>query len=99
MTPVHISVMCEVKWSGGHVPYCLILLYSLGYAENVKWNGKAWDDYIFFRDHMNSHPDMAAEYEKLKRRLASAFPDNRRAYTEGKAGFIEKIIADAGERF
>ena len=48
---------------------------------------------------MNAHPDMAAEYEKLKKRLASAFPDNRRAYTDGKAGFIEKIIAEAGERF
>ena len=52
-----------------------------------------------FRDYMNSHPDKAAEYEKLKKQLASSFPDNRRAYTEGKAGFIEKIITDAGELF
>ena len=61
----------------------------------VKWHGKAWADYIMFRDYMNSHPDKAAEYEKLKKQLASSFPDNRRAYTEGKAEFIEKIITEA----
>ena len=61
----------------------------------VKWHGKAWDNYIFFRDYMNSHPDKAAEYEKLKKQLASSFPDDRKAYTEGKAGFIKKIIAEA----
>ena len=65
----------------------------------VKWHGKAWDNYIFFRDYMNSHPDRAAEYEKLKKQLASSFPDDRRAYTEGKAGFIEKIVTEAREYF
>ena len=61
----------------------------------VKWQGKAWNNFITFRDYMNSHPERAAEYEKLKKQLASSFPDNRRAYTEGKAEFIEKIITEA----
>ena len=95
---------CGILFRGSDVPEQILFIMGEGsmrthHIHVVKWHGKAWDDYIFFRDHMNSHPYMAAEYEKLKRRLASAFPANRKAYTEGKAGFMEKIIADAGERF
>lgn len=93
-----------IIYRGSDVPGQILFIIGEGnirthHIHIVKWRGKAWNNYIMFRDYMNSHPDKAAEYEKLKKQLASSFPDNRRAYTEGKAGFIEKIITDAGEHF
>lgn len=90
-----------IIYRGSDVPGQILFIIGEGnirthHIHIVKWRGKAWNNYIMFRDYMNSHPDKAAEYEKLKKQLASSFPDNRRAYTEGKAGFIEKIITDAG---
>lgn len=93
-----------IIYRGSDVPGQILFIIGEGnirthHIHIVKWRGKAWNNYIMFRDYMNSHPDKAAEYEKLKKQLASSFPDNRRAYMEGKAGFIEKIITDAGEHF
>lgn len=93
-----------IIYRGSDVPGQILFIIGEGdirthHIHIVKWRGKAWNNYIMFRDYMNSHPDKAAEYEKLKKQIASSFPDNRRAYTEGKAGFIEKIITDAGEHF
>ena len=44
-----------------------------------------------FRDHLRVHPDVAAEYAALKRRLAAEFPNDREAYTEGKTAFVRRI--------
>ena len=93
-----------IFYRGSDVPEQILFIIGEGnirthHIHIVKWHGKAWDNYIIFRDYLNSHPDRASEYEKLKKHLASSFPDNRRAYTEGKAGFIEKIIAEARECF
>lgn len=49
-------------------------------------------DKLAFRDYLRSHPDVAAEYAALKRRLAAQYPRNRRAYTAGKAEFIEDVL-------
>lgn len=60
----------------------------------VEWKSKAWNDYIAVRDYLNAHPDKAAEYENLKRKLCSLYPDNRKAYTAGKEEFIRAIIEE-----
>lgn len=102
----HIGELAEygIIYRGSDVPDQILFIIGEGnirthHIHIVKWQGKAWDNYIMFRDYMNSHPDKAAEYENLKRQLAASFPDNRRAYKEGKAGFIEKIITEAVEHF
>ena len=102
----HIDELAEygIFYRGIDVPEQILFIIGEGnirthHIHIVKWHGKAWDNYMIFRDYLNSHPDKAAEYEKLKKQLAASFPDNRRAYTEGKAGFIEKIIAEAREHF
>jgi GrpB-like predicted nucleotidyltransferase (UPF0157 family) len=46
--------------------------------------------HLAFRDFMNSHPDAAREYSSLKLRLASAFPDDMRAYVSGKDSFVKR---------
>ena len=54
---------------------------------------------LIFRDFLSAHPDVAREYEALKRRLATDHPNDRVAYTHGKTTFIEAVMAQAaGDR-
>lgn len=53
-----------------------------------------WDR-LFFRDYLARHMDVAREYEAMKYRLAAAFPNDRIAYTRGKAEFINRVTAQA----
>jgi len=50
---------------------------------------------LLFRDHLRSHPEAAAAYEALKRRLAAVHANDREAYTEGKTDFIAAIMDEA----
>jgi GrpB-like predicted nucleotidyltransferase (UPF0157 family) len=50
---------------------------------------------LLFRDHLRSHPETAAEYEALKRSLASRHPTDREAYTDAKDEFVQKILTRA----
>ena len=47
-------------------------------------------DEIYFRDYLNTHPDIAKEYEKMKLRLWKEYEHNRDAYTDAKADFVKK---------
>ncbi len=53
-------------------------------------------DQLVFRDWLRAHPDDAAAYATLKRDLAVRFRHDRIAYTNAKAGFIRKILKQAG---
>ena len=46
-----------------------------------------------FRDRLRAEPELAAEYAALTRRLAVEHPDDREAYTEGKAEFVARVSA------
>ena len=64
-----------------------------GYAEKVfhlhlRLEGDT--DEILFRDYLNSHPDVAKEYEQLKLKLWKEYEHNRDAYTEAKTNFVKK---------
>jgi GrpB-like predicted nucleotidyltransferase (UPF0157 family) len=50
-----------------------------------------WLRPIAFRDYLRAHPDVALEYEALKRRLAQEHYLDREAYTEAKRPFINQI--------
>ena len=50
---------------------------------------------VAFRDHLRSHPEVAAEYAALKRELAARLGGDREAYTEAKTEFILRITAEA----
>ena len=47
--------------------------------------------HLAFRDYLKAHPDVAREYDALKHRLASAFPNDIGSYTDGKDTFIQEI--------
>jgi GrpB-like predicted nucleotidyltransferase (UPF0157 family) len=50
-----------------------------------------------FRDYLRDNPDVVAEYERLKRDLAEAYPDDRESYTSEKSAFVEEILRRANE--
>ena len=53
-----------------------------------------WDR-LLFRDYLIEHPHVAQEYQALKLSLASAHPNDRVAYTEGKTGFVVEVTERA----
>ena len=59
----------------------------------VAFGGHFWRDHLAFRDRLRRDTELRAEYAALKRRLAAAHPDDRRAYTAGKAAFVERTMA------
>lgn len=50
---------------------------------------------ILFRDWLRAHPDDAADYAALKRRLAAEADGDWKFYTGGKAEFVAKIVRQA----
>jgi GrpB-like predicted nucleotidyltransferase (UPF0157 family) len=59
------------------------------YAEND-------DNYrstVLFCGFLNRNPEYAKRYNDLKAELAARYPDDRNAYTDGKADFINMIIS------
>jgi len=59
----------------------------------VQVNGLYWKRYLKFRNNLRGDPWMAARYAELKRRLASRHRHDRDAYTNGKSGFVEAVLA------
>jgi len=59
----------------------------------VEKGGVYWKRYLKFRDHLRADPWLAARYAEVKRRLAARFRFDRDAYTNGKTGFVEAVLA------
>ena len=57
----------------------------------VESHFKHWER-LLFRDYLIQHPDVAAEYQRLKMRLAAEYPNDRVAYTKGKTDFIMRVM-------
>lgn len=52
-------------------------------------------DEFYFRDYLIAHPDVAAEYAALKRRLFQDYEHDRNGYTEAKTDFIREVTEKA----
>jgi GrpB-like predicted nucleotidyltransferase (UPF0157 family) len=50
---------------------------------------------LLFRDYLRAHPQVSAEYEAVKRRLAGRYRDDRRGYAAAKEPFSWAIIRRA----
>jgi GrpB-like predicted nucleotidyltransferase (UPF0157 family) len=48
---------------------------------------------IVFRDYLRRHPEDAARYAALKPELAERYSTDRDGYTDGKASFVDAILA------
>lgn len=65
------------------------------YHIHVRYGGD-WDE-LYFRDYLMSHPDVAAEYGRLKQKLQQKYEFDRDGYTAAKTDFIRKITRLARE--
>ena len=59
----------------------------------VQVDGLYWKRYLRFRNNLRADAWLAARYAELKRRLAARFRYDRDAYTNGKSGFVEAVLA------
>lgn len=50
-----------------------------------------WERHLLFRDYLRAHPEAAAAYERLKRRLAAEYGSDRVGYTDAKTEFIRSV--------
>jgi GrpB-like predicted nucleotidyltransferase (UPF0157 family) len=58
----------------------------------VPLGSRTWIERLAFRDALRQNPALAQEYAALKRRLAQDFANDREAYTDAKAPFIQNAI-------
>lgn len=63
----------------------------------VRLESDFWRNHLLFRDYLGAHPQIAAEYENLKRELAQMHRENREAYTAGKTEFVRNVLTAASE--
>ena len=47
---------------------------------------------VLFRDYLRAHPDVAAAYAALKRKLAGEANGDWKYYTGGKSDFVAEIV-------
>ena len=58
-------------------------------------SGETWAKRTAFRDYLKNNRESADRYAELKQQLASRYPDNLRAYQDGKLEFVERIVLAA----
>jgi GrpB-like predicted nucleotidyltransferase (UPF0157 family) len=51
-----------------------------------------WKSHLAFRDALRADARLAADYWKLKQRLAARYPNDREAYADGKSAFIREAM-------
>lgn len=61
----------------------------------VEQTSDFWKRHLIFRDYLRTNPEVAREYFKLKKRLATKYGSDREGYTEAKTSFIKSIVAKA----
>lgn len=59
----------------------------------VPAGSKRYVDELAFRDRLRDDTEVAGEYVALKRSLANRFANDREAYTDAKAVFIDRVLA------
>lgn len=65
------------------------------YLSLTERGSEFYADKLAFREYLRAHPDVAAEYESVKRELADEHQNDRDAYTERKGAFVERVLEEA----
>jgi GrpB-like predicted nucleotidyltransferase (UPF0157 family) len=64
----------------------------------VEADSKLWER-LYFRDYLRDFPEEAKRYAELKQFLAEQHPNDRVAYTEGKAEYVISITERAKRHY
>lgn len=59
----------------------------------VVYRSPIWERHLRFRDALRNDPALASRYADLKLRLATAFANDKAAYTDAKAPFIRDVLS------
>lgn len=70
----------------------------LGHLHLIERGDPEFARQLAFRDALRADPALRDEYAALKRTLASAHPDDRSAYTDGKSAFVARVLGEGRER-
>ncbi|MGM8214835.1 GrpB family protein [Bacillaceae bacterium W0354] len=62
------------------------------YVHIVEHGGDWWKEHLNFRDQLIANPSLAKEYETLKVKYATEYPDDVQAYTDAKEEFVESVL-------
>lgn len=60
----------------------------------VGYEDPQWERYLIVRDALRADPALRDEYATLKGELSTRFAENRTAYTDGKAPFMTRLLAE-----
>lgn len=69
--------------------------YRLNNIQVVIHGEEQWNKHILFRDYLNSHPEKASEYERIKIAATRIFVSDVLAYSNYKSAFINACIDEA----
>jgi len=61
----------------------------------VRQGSRFMEGHVLFRDHLRDNPEVAREYQELKRDLAERHRNDRLGYNEAKTAFIESVLERA----
>lgn len=92
-TPTILTPQLHLMFLKGYLPD--------GFAEkvyhiHVVYPGH-WSERLQFRDYLIAHPEAAAGYAELKRKLFKDYEYDRDGYTEAKGTFVNEIAKKARE--
>jgi len=59
----------------------------------VEHGSAEWTNNLCFRNRLRNDPELAQEYERLKKELSGRFSNNRAEYHTAKSKFISEVIA------
>ena len=101
ITALPVNEYICLRWQTMESPDLVLFLKGYtdtGFAEEVFHihvrNPGDWDE-LYFRDYLIAHPETAAEYAALKRRLFKDYEHDRDGYTAAKRDFIKEYTARA----
>jgi GrpB-like predicted nucleotidyltransferase (UPF0157 family) len=97
LIPVFNKPGCEYWWYNDHM--CFIVRKGLmgtrtHHIHAAPRGHRIWEG-IVFQDYLRAHPDEAARYATLKRKLAEYYTSDREAYTNAKDDFVREVAAKA----
>lgn len=94
--PAHLFFVKGLPPNGPRTHH--IHMMEPGTFRDPKNEGFLFWDRLLFRDYLRAHPDEVQRYKAIKSDLASQYPDDREAYTDGKTEYVYGVMQKARER-
>ena len=67
-------------------------LHRIAHAHTVDHEGRQWRNYLSLRNLLSCNPLARATYETTKKSLLDRFPQDRKAYTDGKGAIVRSLL-------